>query len=63
LDLSDPGFTAQMERDLDGVADSGGDWVAIGDGAAWQREQLAPQPSLRPMEARVHRAGEKKPHD
>jgi DNA topoisomerase-1 len=28
-DVVDPGFTAQMERDLDGVADSGGDWVAV----------------------------------
>ncbi len=28
-DVVDPGFTAQMERDLDGVADNGGDWVAV----------------------------------
>jgi DNA topoisomerase-1 len=28
-DVVDPGFTAQMERDLDAVADSGGDWVAV----------------------------------
>jgi DNA topoisomerase-1 len=28
-DVVDPGFTAQMERELDGVADSNGDWVAV----------------------------------
>ena len=28
-DIVDLGFTAQMERDLDGVADNGGDWVAV----------------------------------
>lgn len=28
-DVVDPGFTAQMEHDLDDVADAGGDWVAV----------------------------------
>src|SRR6202030_4784794 len=28
-DVVDPGFTAGMERELDDVADAGGDWVAV----------------------------------
>ena len=28
-DIVDPGFTAKMEHDLDGVAETGADWVAV----------------------------------